>query len=335
MTMNKQILILAGLILILISIVCEVMLFIDYADNRIDKIIAGLSAAALVVCQFSFVPLAIKKWQTNKVLAMFISSIICVLFMVSVSGTAAFFESRFSSKNDVLTKTSNEYMLKQKTINDLFIMHNLFIDSANKAKEEGNNWYAGEQLKEASKINKQRLELIESLKEIEVTPKDSGTALAKALDKSRWTLWLLMAILVDLCPIVCFASLNITSERLTNDKKENLKRITETIRRQMEYDESKKQNKKQKPIKTTNTPKSENMQKYEVSHDNPQNDLKTAIEQHLKLNRLTGREFCKAHNIKEKHLSLAKNHDKNKSLGKETAPLKVLEHINSIVNRKP
>lgn len=204
--MNKTIILALGLVLALVSIVCEVMLFMDYAQTPFDKTIAGVTAGALVGCQFGFVAYAVNAWRNKRpVVAFALFFVISVLFFISVSGTASFFESRFSGEQETALKTSSEYETKMALVVGYQDQAKAFRAAALAANDKGNSWNAGRLLNKAQEASKMAQQENEKLLLIQPHAKTSGAALAAFSGQGRWGLWYAIAALVDLCPLLCFA----------------------------------------------------------------------------------------------------------------------------------
>lgn len=368
MITNKNILILTGLAFAFVSVTLEILLFVDFAQTQLDKALAGMTAGALVVCQFAFVGLAQKQWQTNKPFAVLIALTLIALFAISTTGTASFFESRFS--NDFVSQTQNStaYKLKIENINDLKTQKQMILDTAKTAKANGNNWYSGEQLKKANAINTQIENATQNLENTQIDKSTAGNTLGRALDGKRWVVWFVIAVIIDLCPLICFASIagssknakrkhefkdfekdivnsiananDIPAKELTNPKpvgqpsgcqKEPysaqrlaIKSIIENDTLKGDLRETQTENVDWEKARAEN----KNMQAFMKSKLPP---IKERITQYLKDNKLNQKEFCQLHNIKDKQLSLVKNHEQRTAQNKETAPKAVYDKIAFIV----
>ncbi|MGO2354022.1 MAG: hypothetical protein ACTH58_04740 [Marinomonas foliarum] len=195
-----------ALVLAAVSVVCEVLLFTEQTVMPIDTALAAIVGLALVCFQFLFAALAPKFWQASqRTIAGVMYLITAVLFAISLSATSGFFESRFQENQQAQLHNSNDYKLKMSVVDDLEKQEKTLTDSANAAKEKGNAWYAGQLLMKASEASENRRAVISQLSN-ETTPNtDATTALVSVIGAGRWVLWIVLAALVDLCPLIAFS----------------------------------------------------------------------------------------------------------------------------------
>lgn len=209
---EKTIMLTLALVLAAVSVVCEVLLFTEQTVMPIDTALAGIIGFALVCFQFLFSAIASKFWQSKKhfhALVMF--SITTILFAISLSATAGFFESRYQENRQTQIQSSNDYQLKMSVIDDLTTQQKTLTESADVATKNGNAWYAGQLLLKASETNEKRRDVIEQLNTTNTQNTDATTALVSVFGAGRWVLWIILAALVDLCPLVAFASYSISA----------------------------------------------------------------------------------------------------------------------------
>jgi len=195
-----------ALVLAAVSVVCEVLLFTEQTVMPIDTALAAIIGLALVCFQFLFAATAAKFWQANKrPIAGAMYLITAVLFAISLSATAGFFESRFQESQQTQLHNSNDYKLKKSVIDDLEKQEKTLTDSAKAANEKGNAWYAGQLLIKATEASENRRAAIAQLGNQTTPNTDATTALVSVIGAGRWALWIILAALVDLCPLVAFA----------------------------------------------------------------------------------------------------------------------------------
>lgn len=195
-----------ALVLTAVSVVCEVLLFTEQTVMPIDTALAAIIGLALVCFQFLFAATASKFWQASKRLVAGVMYLItAVLFTISFSATAGFFESRFQESQQTQLHNSNDYKLKMSVIDDLEKQAKTLTDSANEAKQKGNNWYAGQLLIKATEASEKRRHAIAQLGNQTTPNTDATAALVSVIGAGRWALWIVLAALVDLCPLVAFA----------------------------------------------------------------------------------------------------------------------------------
>ncbi|WP_111639941.1 hypothetical protein [Marinomonas shanghaiensis] len=196
-----------ALVLAAVSVVCEVLLFTEQTVMPIDTALAAIIGLALVCFQFLFAATAAKFWQASKrLIACAMYLITAVLFTISFSATAGFFESRFQENQQTQLYNSNDYKLKMSVIDDLEKQAKTLTDSANSEKQKGNGWYAGQLLIKAAEASEKRRSAIAQLSNQTAPNTDATTALVSVIGAGRWALWIVLAALVDLCPLVAFAS---------------------------------------------------------------------------------------------------------------------------------
>jgi hypothetical protein len=240
---NKTIILILGLVLALVSIVCEVMLFMDYGQTVFDKTLAGITAGALVGCQFGFVAFAVNAWREYKIVnSMVLFCVIAVLFFISVSGTASFFESRFSGQQESALKNSSEYESQAALVleyQDQAKALRLASKSADKSADKG--WL----LTQAQQATKMAQQASEKLLIIQPQAKTSGATLAEFSGQSRWGLWYAIAVLVDLCPLLCFA-ITVTPQNKRDLKTKAVSKIETPKKEAIEKPQNKKQDMAQK-----------------------------------------------------------------------------------------
>lgn len=195
-----------ALVLTAVSVVCEVLLFTEQTVMPIDTALAAIVGLALVCFQFLFAALAPKFWQASqRAIAGVMYLITAVLFAISLSATAGFFESRFQENQQTQLHNSNDYKLKMSVIDDLEKQAKTLTDSANEAKQKGNNWYAGQLLIKATEASEKRRHAIAQLGNQTTPNTDATAALVSVIGAGRWALWIVLAALVDLCPLVAFS----------------------------------------------------------------------------------------------------------------------------------
>jgi uncharacterized protein YpmS len=205
---ESRLILAVGVCLALVSMVAEVQLFMDYAQKPNDKGLAALTALALVACQFLFVGLAIDMWRKKHFcLAAMLALVLLLLVLISVTGTAAFFESRFASTSQQSTVKSDQYKMQLTLIDDLEQQRQDYRRSANELSLTGNPLNAARKMAKAEKALEDKKAAIEKLATIKSAPANSGSALVDLAGNYRWLVWYTLAALVDVCALLCFAVL--------------------------------------------------------------------------------------------------------------------------------
>jgi hypothetical protein len=232
-----------------VSIACEVMLFTSQTNTPLDQALAAITGIALVGFQYVFAAIGARFYQARKtLLAMLLFLITAVLFAVSVSGTAGFFESRLQTSDQANTQDSTEYRLQLSTVESLDHQIAALTESAQVSKDAGNTWNAGKLLEQAAILNKQRIEAITALNQVETNQSTTVSALASLVGKYRWAFWFLLAALVDVCPVVAFAVHGVSTQTLFDNAK------TTPEQKEKQQHRLPTDRKKQTPTRTGNTP---------------------------------------------------------------------------------
>lgn len=251
-----------------VSICCEVMLFTSQTNNLLDMTLATVTGFSLVGFQYVFAAVASHVYQAGKKgLACFLFAITAVLFAVSVSGTAGFFESRLQSSNQINAHDSNAYQLQLAVVEDLMQQEQELTQSAATSEEKGNAWYAGQLLEDAFAVSQRRQEAIETLNSIEATNTTTVSAIAGLVGQYRWVFWLLLAALVDVCPVVAFAAYRVQAA--------NTKPNTQTTPVKTPAPQQAKQPPMQTPKQPATSPTVEQIKQYIKSSTGPVGVRKT------------------------------------------------------------
>ncbi len=197
-----------SLALTAVSITCEIALFTGFAQTELDQQIAAVTGAGLVGSQFLLVGVFQEHLhQKRRALATGVFLLITLLLGVSVAGTAAWLETRYQEQHQVSLKSTQEHQLVTQLLGDFEQQANSLRKQAVLDRKTGNHWRAGERLKEAAKADEQRIKALSMLKNIKSVPQNSGQSLASENNALRWGLWVILAALIDLCPLLGFASL--------------------------------------------------------------------------------------------------------------------------------
>ncbi|MEH6345021.1 MAG: hypothetical protein V7785_08050 [Bermanella sp.] len=225
LTHSRRLVLAVGCCLALVSMAAEIQLFVSYAISLPDKLFAGITALALVACQFIFVGLAIDMLrQKHFCLSALLALVTLVLFIISVSGTAAFFESRFTSVHQANRAQSDVYQLQLKLIEDLTQQENIYKSNALALKKVDKVTRAGLQIDKAVAVSKARASALLKLEKINATPTNAGSALVALMGEYRWLVWYVLAGLVDVCALLCFSVLAVCKQTQTQKVKKQFKK---------------------------------------------------------------------------------------------------------------
>lgn len=195
-----------------VSMACEMLLFAEHTQTRLDTAIAVITGAGLVGCQYGFAGLGAFLARRRSVLAAgAVWLLTLALLALSISGSAGFFESRYQQSDQRAVQSSTGYQLRLHAIEALDQQTDELTAAAQAARAQGNSWYAGQLLEQAQASGSERQARLAELDQVEPFATSSSGALAGASGAQRWLLWWTLAALIDLCPLLVFAVLAGTS----------------------------------------------------------------------------------------------------------------------------
>lgn len=207
----------AGLVLAVISVYCSAVLWSSFATTTADQVIAASIAATLVACQYLF--FITRKQHTGK-MKLAHTAAIFVLFITSAAATIAWLESRYQATNK--TDLKSDVIYNQK-ITHLAELNKKLATLNNNASADTNADYrarAKSTLRQAEQTEYKIEKLTREISQHKTTGNNSGSTLANNLSESRWIFWALLAALIDLCPMLCFA--NATNKTATIRKNQTV-----------------------------------------------------------------------------------------------------------------
>lgn len=203
-------LLLVGIGFAAISIILEMLFFISIAETTQDKVITASIGALMVVCQFLFAGEAVKQWQKQRfTFSTVLFGLVVVLFAISVSGTAGYFESRFNNKNIETAKSSDQYQLYMQTIKQFEQIAAMQTKRAEAFEVDGQPINAGRHSLLAQEATEKAQQAREKLLSMSPQSQTSTQAVVSFLDGSSFGIWYVLAVVVDLCPILCFMLLSV------------------------------------------------------------------------------------------------------------------------------
>lgn len=199
-----------GTVLALVSIACSAILWSSYAVSTLDTVIASFTAASLVLCQYLFFINA--RHHTGAVKHAHRAAV-AVLYITSCAATVGWLESRYQANIRTELQADSTYTIQQGTqqqrLADLTASIQQLRTLAAIDAENGYRTRAARLLRQAQQQDDTRAQILRELNSLNhqtsTSSSNAGTALANGLSGWRWLLWVLLAQLVDLCPILCFA----------------------------------------------------------------------------------------------------------------------------------
>ena len=196
-----------GIILALISMVCSILMWISFANSTLDILMAAITSASLVGASYIFIPMIVRLYEFKR-WALLTATLILevILVLSSLAATISWLESRYQTTFHLELSGSTSYQHQQTQINDLTNRINELSALAKLDRENGFRTRAGSLLNKAERLSQERQFLI-SQKTTRQSD-NSGTTLANDLGDQRYVLWTVLAVLVDGCPMVCFAVLS-------------------------------------------------------------------------------------------------------------------------------
>ena len=219
-----------------VSIVSEFILFTENASGT-DFYIKGAAALVFVGCQFVFAyELGAIDLKQQWVRGLLLLITIIPLLYISVSGTASFFESRFSVTKQKSAEQSPEYIRLTKLIAEYEAERAADLELYNDELDKENTWQAGQ-------IQKRRAKTLQLIKEtgdqraaLPTPAKTSEEALAASHGDYKNFTWWVYASLTDWCALLCFGLAGLSAKALKAEvkKKQSDQPKKSTIRKQQE-----------------------------------------------------------------------------------------------------
>jgi DNA primase len=209
-----------GMTCALISLVCSALLWTSFSNNLFDSILLAITSCAFVAASYVFVPVTIRLFEFKK-WGMFITIIVleAALTISSVMATIGFLESRFQNQTTSDITSSQEYKHNQTRIDSLTTRINELTTLAKIDRENNYRQRASRLLNKADRLDQQRQVLIN--KKPTSDKQNTGTALATDLGGNRYALWAVLAVLVDGCPMACFALISLKAPHSKTQNKPN------------------------------------------------------------------------------------------------------------------
>lgn len=202
-----------GLICAFISLLCSALLWISFSNNLLDSILLGITSGAFVAASYLFVPvlmrlLEFKRW------AMFIAllALEAILTLSSLLATIGFLESRYQNQFQNELNSSDQYHHHQTRINNLTARINELTELAKQDRKTEKYRARAERLLNKADHLSQELDTLLNTRLIH-TSTQAGNTLANDLGHNRYGLWVLMAVIIDGCPMACFALVSLKGKQ--------------------------------------------------------------------------------------------------------------------------
>lgn len=187
-----------------VSVYCELMLFVSLNDGQAEKVLAGAFAVALVLGQLVQADQAAKGWKAeNKPAAIVAGLVVVLLMLISVAGTAIYWDNAYSNKSNTEQQGGTAYQLLLENINQMKASAAELKKTAAEEKANGNPWSAGNREEKAAEIELQLPALINQLAAMPADNSGSATHGASQISNmQRWGVWVVLALIADLLPVL-------------------------------------------------------------------------------------------------------------------------------------
>lgn len=200
----KPALVALGFVFGAISVFCSAMLWASFAQTWLDTVLAVTTATALVVASYVFVPVIVRAIELKKTKTAFIMTVLeAALVITSIAATVGWLESNYQANRQYEIQGSDSYQNNQEQIESLNADIKLLRASA---AEDLKNNFRQRALETMDKVALLNIK-VEALtnKPPTIQSQSSATALGNTFAENRWYFWTALAVLVDGCPLACFA----------------------------------------------------------------------------------------------------------------------------------
>ncbi len=207
-TLKKAQLLTLLLALVSVTAAREISLFVSFAASYQDTILAAIFAAALVMAKPIIATAATDQANAgNKKLAMACMALVIPLMLVSITGTALYFETAYQKTAATEQTTSAEYKNTEALIDAKRKSAAALKYNAEKSTANGNTWAAGQYLIKAADIETEIALLNKNAANVTANT-SAATITGNALSQYRWLVWIAFAVLADLLIIISVVLLN-------------------------------------------------------------------------------------------------------------------------------
>ena len=200
-----------GLVCAFISLLCSALLWISFANTLLDSVLLAVTSSAFVAASYLFVPVILRLLEFKKwAMLIAVLSLEAILAISSLMATIGFLESRYQNQFKSELTNSQAYLHQQTGIDTLTTQINELMALAKTDRENGYRQRAERLLNKATRLSDERDLLIS--KKINHVSTNAGNTLANDLGENRYVLWSVLAILVDGCPMACFALVSLKAK---------------------------------------------------------------------------------------------------------------------------
>ncbi|MCT7357547.1 hypothetical protein [Thalassolituus pacificus] len=217
-----------------ISAWAEFSLFVSFApdaDDLLAPVTAALGALGVlfVVGQFVLADQAARRYRSGQIVLARVCAAACaVLLAVSISGTASWFESAYQQGEQVLAAETEPApavaLAMAVTAQDIATAGGL-LATAGAEEERGNHWRAGELRRQAAEINQRAAGALKQFEgsgnERQIPAATQASVTGRVLGDRRGWLWLAIATLTDLIPLLAVVLMALPAEQQAGTDEHN------------------------------------------------------------------------------------------------------------------
>jgi hypothetical protein len=197
----------AGSLLAMVSIYFSAVFWSSFVNGITNQVITAIIASALVACQYLF--FSARKDHAGAIKHAHKLTVF-VLFITSGAATIAWLESSYQANNKTELKSDVVYNQKVKHLASLntklaTLNKNAAADTAAEFRAR-----AKSTLRQAEQTEYKIEKLTREISQFKITSNNAGSTIANNLSFLRWFFWGLLAALIDICPMLCFANITPT-----------------------------------------------------------------------------------------------------------------------------
>ncbi len=222
----------AAIVLCGLSALCSVLMWSGEQNTLAASILFGGFALGLEFCKFAFFPIAAK---IKSILSAGLYLVAFVLLLASVVATVSLLETGVINNKSQARTSSDSYKIAKVTISSLEREINALQRVIEKDIELGYRKRAIEQREKLAAVKAEKLEAMRLMNNLELTPATGmislfstlGDMLNASADKVRFWVYLFIAVMIDVCGIICLIL-------LSSGKSKKSKRVATVIAKHKE-----------------------------------------------------------------------------------------------------